>query len=98
MHPVHLSRVFRRWRGRTLRDSLRGVRLREACRLLQEGLPLAEVALATGFVDQSHLSNVFRRVTGFTQGTTRRLLGDAAGPVVHGGQRPRRYSQPTPAA
>lgn len=89
VHPVHLSRVFRRWRGRTLRDTLRGVRLREACRLLQEGMPLAELALATGFVDQSHLSNVFRRVTGLTPGTTRRLLGEAAAPVVQGGQRMR---------
>ena len=32
-------------------------------------------------------SFVFRRVTGLTPGTTRRLLGEPAAPVVQGGMR-----------
>ncbi len=74
VHPVYLSRAFREQRGRSLRATVHGLRVREACRLLQEGLPLAEIALATGFVDQSHFTNVFRRVTGFTPGALRRSL------------------------
>jgi len=79
VHPVHLSRVYRARRGRSLRETLRRARVREGCRLLLEGRPLAEVALATGFSDQSHFTNVFRRVTGSTPAATRRLLGGRGG-------------------
>jgi AraC family transcriptional regulator len=77
--PVHLSRVYRARRGCSLRETLRRVRVSEACRLLLEGRPLAEVALATGFSDQSHFTNVFRRVTGSTPAATRRLLAGRGG-------------------
>jgi AraC family transcriptional regulator len=74
VHPVHLSRVYRTRRGRGLRETLHRIRVRESCRLMALGRPLAEVALATGFADQSHFSNVFRRLTGTTPAVARRLL------------------------
>jgi AraC family transcriptional regulator len=44
------------------------VRIRKAEALISErpAMPLSEVALATGFFDQSHFSRVFKHVTGFT--------------------------------
>ena len=45
------------------------VRVREARALLQRGLPLAAVALDTGFFDQSHLSRHFKRQCGMTPGS-----------------------------
>jgi AraC-like DNA-binding protein len=43
-------------------------RLRRARRLLERGEPVAGVAAATGFVDQSHLHRHFRRALGVTPG------------------------------
>jgi AraC family transcriptional regulator len=74
VHPVHLSHVFRQVRGHSLRATLHRLRVREAWRLLEEGRPLAEIARATGFVDQSHLTHVFRRVAGRTPGSVRALV------------------------
>jgi AraC-like DNA-binding protein len=41
-------------------------RVRMARRLLEEGIPVADVAAATGFADQSHLNRHFRRSLGLT--------------------------------
>jgi len=38
---------------------------------------LSEIALAAGFYDQSHMTRVFRRVTGRTPGAHRTLLAAA---------------------
>jgi AraC family transcriptional regulator len=44
-----------------------------ACRQLStSALPLAEIALAAGFTDQSHLTRVFRRQTRMTPSEFRR--------------------------
>jgi len=43
-------------------------RVRQARELLRQGLPLAAVALDTGFCDQSHLSRHFKRHCGVTPG------------------------------
>jgi AraC-like DNA-binding protein len=42
------------------------VRLNMACRHLRRGMPIADVAAATGFYDQSALTNHFRRSYGIT--------------------------------
>jgi AraC-like DNA-binding protein len=41
---------------------------------LQPGMPLSDVALAAGFADQSHLTRIFKRVTGMTPGAFRAAL------------------------
>jgi AraC family transcriptional regulator len=65
VHPAHLARVFRRFHGCTLGDHVRQLRIEFACRrLTTSDAPLAEVALAAGFSDQSHFSNTFKRHTG----------------------------------
>jgi AraC family transcriptional regulator len=67
VHPVHLSRVFRRFQREGIGDYTRCLRIRESCRyLLNANLPLAELSQLLGFADQSHFTREFRRVTGLT--------------------------------
>jgi AraC family transcriptional regulator len=62
-----------------------GQRVREAMRLLAEGrLSLAEVAQATGFADQSHLTRSFRRLADTTPGRYRAHARGAARLVQRG--------------
>ncbi len=54
-------------------------RVREARSLLDQGVPLAAVALDTGFCDQSHLSRHFKRQCGVTPGRFARSRAAHAG-------------------
>lgn len=74
VHPVHLAREFRRHFRCTIGDFIRRVRVEFACHQISEtDAPLSEVALAAGFYDQSHFSNIFRRVTGMTPAAYRAI-------------------------
>ena len=71
----HFSRIFRREVGVSPHRYVVHLRLRRAIDLVRDGrLPLAEIAAATGFADQSHLSRWVKRVHGgsLTQLTSRR--------------------------
>ena len=87
----HFSRIFRREVGVSPYRYVVHLRLRRAVELVREGkLPLAEIAAATGFADQSHLSRWVKRVHGgsMTQLTTRRAAlapRREAGPRRHVG-------------
>jgi AraC family transcriptional regulator len=71
--PVRLARAFRRMFGESLGTYHRRVRVRRACdRLRARDATLADVALETGFVDQSHFTRVFKRVMGTTPAAYRR--------------------------
>jgi AraC family transcriptional regulator len=73
VHPVHLARTFRRHCRSSIGDYVRRLRVQFACReLTASRRSLAEVALAAGFADQSHLSREVRRLTGMTPGDLRR--------------------------
>lgn len=74
MHPVSVTRLFRRHLGRGVKACLRSVRVRQAAdRLAQTQVPLACVATQTGFSDQAHLCRDFKRTLGLTPGHYRRL-------------------------
>ena len=63
--PFHFTRVFTRSVGMTPYRYVVHLRLRRALELMREGRHgLAEIAAATGFADQSHLSRWVRRVHG----------------------------------
>jgi AraC family transcriptional regulator len=67
VHPAHLARSFTRFFRRSPGEHVRRSRVaRAAALLLDTELPLAEIALSCGFVDQSHLTNVFRRYRSVT--------------------------------
>lgn len=70
---VRLSRAFRKAFGESLGSYQRRLRIRQACDLLcNEEMSVAEIALVTGFADQSHFTRVFRRITGTTPAAYRR--------------------------
>jgi AraC family transcriptional regulator len=66
VHPVHVARVFRRHHGTTIRGFLHAQRVLHASRAIASGTSLADAALGAGFCDQSHLTHVFKAVTGMT--------------------------------
>ncbi len=74
VHPVHAARTFRAFYGCTPAEYLRSRRCRRAAYLLSATRrPLAEVALMSGFADQSHFTRHFRRAMGTTPAAYRRL-------------------------
>lgn len=59
-------RAFRRATGLTPHEYQTQLRIARARRLLQAGASLPDVALDTGYADQSHFTHAFRQVTGTT--------------------------------
>jgi AraC family transcriptional regulator len=75
VHPGHLVRMFRRHYRCTPGAYVRRLRVEQACRELCGGdRPLAAIALAAGFSDQSHFSSVFKRHTGLTPAEYRKTF------------------------
>jgi AraC family transcriptional regulator len=67
VHPTHLARVFRQFERCTVGDYIRKVRIENARRrMLTSNETLVEIALNTGFADQTHFTRSFKRVTGMT--------------------------------
>ena len=67
VHPVHLSRVFRKHYHCTIGDYMRRLRVEYASRqILTSRATLLEIASNAGFSDQSHFSRIFRRHMGVT--------------------------------
>lgn len=62
----HLLRVFKRATGMTPHAYHLQLRIERAKMLLRSGWAPAEAALETGFADQSHFANTFRRFVGAT--------------------------------
>lgn len=74
VHPVHLAREFRKHFRCTIGDFIRRMRVEFACHQISEtDATLSDVALASGFYDQSHFSNIFRRFTGMTPAAYRTI-------------------------
>lgn len=75
VHPVHLSRVFRRCIGEGLGEYVHRLRVRTACeRMLAPHASLADLSFETGFADQSHFTRSFRKITGMTPAALRSLI------------------------
>ncbi|MBH0236918.1 AraC family transcriptional regulator [Methylobrevis albus] len=69
----YFTRAFKASTGTTPHGWLQTCRVDKARGLLVSGdLPLAEIALACGFADQSHFTRIFRRQTGMGPGAWRR--------------------------
>lgn len=83
LSKFHLLRAFRAHRGVTPHALLRRYRLAMARAMLWHGTSPSDVAMRTGFYDQSHLTNAFRSATGLTPLRFQRLRQPgraAAGP------------------
>ena len=67
VHPVHLTRAFRRCYGCTPGEYVRQRRIDRACNeLATSDRSIAEIALDAGFASPSHFATTFRRLTGLT--------------------------------
>jgi len=76
VHPAHLARAFRAHFRMSMGPYVRRLRLDWAAgELARSDLPLAAVALAAGFADQSHFTRTFKRYLGVTPNVYRRTRG-----------------------
>jgi len=67
-----LLRAYRHWRGEGLGERLRRRRVEAAAALLESSdRQLAEIALETGFCDQSHMNRAFKKCIGRTPAIAR---------------------------
>jgi AraC family transcriptional regulator len=66
-HPAYLSQVFRRYYRSTIGDYVRQLRLDYASeQMIHSSEPVADIATAAGFYDQSHFTHAFKIHTGVT--------------------------------
>ena len=72
--PFHLIRLFRAGVGVPPHAYLKQRRVAHAMTMLQRGVPVAGVAYACGFSDQSHLTRAFKATYGFPPGAYRRAV------------------------
>jgi AraC family transcriptional regulator len=78
VHRVHLVREFRRHYGMTIGQHIRKLRIEHACNLLaRSDLLLRDIAEICRFVDQSHFSKQFKRMSGLTPAEYRNLVKTA---------------------
>lgn len=69
-----LLRAFTKAKGVTPYRYLETVRINEAKKLLQKGVPPLKAAIQTGFSDQSHFTNYFSSFIGLAPGVYRKIF------------------------
>ena len=71
---LRLYRAFEKSTGMTPHAYQRQARVKLAAKLIRARRPLGEVAFATGFADQAHLTRWFRRMLGVTPGNYQQAM------------------------
>lgn len=67
LNPAYFSTLFKQSTGSTFKEYLNMIRVEESKRLLSNtDHSIIDIALATGFEDQSYFSKVFKKYTGLT--------------------------------
>jgi AraC family transcriptional regulator len=80
VHPSYLAGAFHGHFGCTVGAYGRRQRVALACRhLTGSDAPLADIALLTGFADQSHFTRTFKRQIGLTPAAFRKMASRATG-------------------
>jgi len=74
LSKYHFLRSFARQRGLSPYSYLETVRIGNAKKLLEDGVSPADAAHRTGFSDQSHFTNFFKRYIGLTPGQYMRIF------------------------
>lgn len=75
-----LLRAFTKSKGVTPYRYLEALRINEAKKLLEQGVPPIEAAMRTGFSDQSHFTNFFSMFIGLSPGAYRDIFSKKQGP------------------
>jgi AraC-like DNA-binding protein len=70
--PFRLLRAFTRAEGLSPHAYQRQARLHRAMAWMRQGRALGDIAAASGFADQAHLTRIFRQAMGMTPGAYRR--------------------------
>jgi AraC-like DNA-binding protein/ligand-binding sensor protein len=67
LHPSYFSTIFKQSIGSSFKEYINMVRIEESKRLLMNtDFSIIDIAIATGFEDQSYFSKVFKKYTGMT--------------------------------
>ena len=67
LNPAYFSSIFKQSIGSSFKEYLNMVRIEESKRLLANtDYSVIDIAIATGFEDQSYFSKVFKKYTGLT--------------------------------
>ena len=74
MNKYSLLRAFTKTRGITPYQYLQTIRIDKAKGFLEDGQEVIDVALKTGFTDQSHFTNFFKKFIGITPGQYRDIF------------------------
>lgn len=74
IHPVHLSRDFHKHFHCTLGEYIRKLKVNKSLTLINTYESLAEVALESGFADQSHFTRSFKENIGITPLKYRKMM------------------------
>jgi AraC family transcriptional regulator len=75
IHPVHLSRCFRKYFGCNMGEYIRKIKIQRALSLLSyDNLSLTEIAMLCNFADQSHFIRSFKSQHHITPLQFRKLL------------------------
>lgn len=73
LNRSYLIRLFHQAVGMPPYTYLNQIRVEKAKQLLRQGMSVAEVAIAVGMSDQSHLTRHFKRIVGVTPGHYRKM-------------------------
>ena len=74
-NPTYISHVFRAVTGETLFEYITRLRMELAMKLLRESsMKIQEIAAETGYEEQSYFSQVFKKYTGKTAGSYRKMM------------------------
>jgi transcriptional regulator GlxA family with amidase domain len=76
LSKYHLLRSFTKQKGITPYSYLETIRIDRAKKLLEKGVMPIDAALQTGFADQSHFSNFFKKLIGLTPSQYRNIFKD----------------------
>ncbi|SHK68728.1 AraC family transcriptional regulator [Desulforamulus aeronauticus] len=76
LSKYHLLRSFTKQKGISPYSYLETIRIGNAKKLLEQGTPPIDVAFQTGFSDQSHFSNFFKKLIGLTPKQYMRIFVD----------------------
>ena len=66
LSPYHLLRAFEKNVGLPPHLYQQQLRIEKACQFLTAGYPLVQIAISTGFADQSHFTRQFKKIMGLT--------------------------------
>lgn len=73
LNRSYLIRVFCKAVGMPPYTYLNQIRVEKALQFLAQGISVADVAIAVGMSDQSHLTRHFKRIVGITPGRYRSM-------------------------